>query len=76
MRDPATRAGRGGLLADLGIVGLVVGGIATLLLGILTIGVGALIGRIPSILGILLFLTALTTTAGLVITIATRGRRR
>ena len=73
MRDGTTKPRRSGLLPDVGMVGLVVGGIASLLLGLLTIGVGAIIGRIPSILGILFCLTSLTAAAGLVITIATRS---
>lgn len=73
MTDETTRPRPTGLLPDLGMVGLVAGGIASLLLGLVTIGVGALIGRIPPVLGILLCLTSLTAAAGLVITIATRG---
>ena len=58
-------------LADFGLTALVMGGGAAFLLGLITIGVGALTGRIPLLLGILLSLTALVAVAGLVITIIT-----
>ena len=62
--------------ADFGLVGLVVGGAATLLLGMVTIGVGALLGRIPLVLGVLLSLAALVTVVGLLVTVATARNRR
>ena len=62
--------------ADFGLVGLVIGGAATLLLGIVTIGVGALLGRIPLVLGVLLSLAALVTVVGLLVTVATARSRR
>ena len=62
-------------LADLGLVGLVAGGAVSLLLGILTLGIGALLGRIPLFLAGLLGLSILVTMTGLVVTIVT-GRNR
>lgn len=60
-----------GFLADFGLVSLVVGGTATLLLGTVTIGIGALLGRIPLVLWVLLGLAALVTVLGLLLTVAT-----
>ena len=63
-------------LADLGLVGLVVGGITFLVLGVVTLGIGALLGRIPLFLGVLLGFSMLVTVIGLVVTIATGQTRR
>ena len=63
--------GKGSIIADFGMVGLVMGGAATLLLGVVTIGVGAVLGRIPLVLGVLLGVAALITMTGLAITIFT-----
>lgn len=66
-----TKAPDRGSLADFGLVGLVVGGTATLVLGMVTLGIGALLGSIPLVLGILLGLAALVTILGLLLTVAT-----
>ena len=47
------------------------GGAVALLLGIAAIGAGALLGRIPLFLGLLLGLAASVTLFGLFVTIAT-----
>lgn len=60
-------------LADYGVVGLVGGGIATLVLGILTLGMSAFLGRIPLTLGVLLALAAAVTAVSLLVTLATRN---
>ena len=69
-----SKAPDSGSLADFGLVGLVLGGTATLILGMVTLGVGALLGRIPLVLGILLALAALVTILGLLLTVATARR--
>jgi hypothetical protein len=51
------------------LVGLVVGGGATFVLGAVALGVGALTGRIPLILWLLLALGTLVGATGLVITL-------
>lgn len=62
-------------LADLGLVALVVGGAFSLLLGIVTLGIGALLGRIPLFLAVLLGLSMLVTVAGLAVTVAAGQNR-
>lgn len=62
-------------LADLALVALVAGGAISLLLGIVTLGIGALLGRIPLFLAALLGLSMLVTMTGLAVTVAT-GRNR
>ena len=59
--------------ADYGLVGLVGGGVATLLVGMLTLGLSAFLGRIPTFLLVLLALSAAVTLAGLVVTVRTRS---
>ncbi|MDE0138396.1 MAG: hypothetical protein OXM57_07835 [bacterium] len=76
-RPPGDR-GRQGSLWDMALVGLVVGAGATFVLGAVALGVGALMGRIPLVLWLLLALAAvsLVGTVGLAITlIALRARR-
>lgn len=60
--------------ADYGLVALVGGGAALLLVGMATIGVSAFLGRIPVVLATLLGLSLLITLVGLVITVVTRQR--
>ena len=62
-------------LADFGLVSMVLGGAVTLLLGMVTIGVGALLGRIPLVLGLLLGLAVLVSMIGLFVTITTARNR-
>ena len=64
----------GETLADFGLVALVVGGAISLLLGVLTLGIGAFFGRIPLFLAIVLGVSILVTVTGLVITV-TAGRK-
>lgn len=59
--------------ADYGLVALVGGGAALLLIGMATIGVSAFLGRIPVPLAALLAVSAVITLVGLAMTIATRG---
>ena len=61
-------------LADYGLIGLVGGGIATLLAGILTLGTSAFLGRIPVALVLLLSLTATVTAASLVVILVAKNR--
>ena len=61
-------------LADYGLVGVVSGSIAMLLVGIATIAISAFVGRIPWFLGVLLALTTMFTAVSLVILVATRDR--
>ena len=61
-------------LADYGLVGVVGGAIAMLLVGIATIGISAFVGRIPRFLGVLLSLTTMITVVSLAITVVTRDR--
>ena len=63
------------LVADFGLVSLVVGGGASLVLGIVSIGTAALLGRIPVFLGLLFVVAALTTVFGLIVTIASVRRK-
>ena len=58
-------------LADFGVVGLVGGGAVTLLLGALTLGVSAFLGRIPLVLILPLGVAASVTLVSLVVTLAT-----
>lgn len=61
--------------ADFGLTALIAGGGAVFLLGLITIGAGALLGRIPLFLGVLLGLAFLTAASGLTATvIASRSR--
>ena len=61
--------------ADFGLTALIAGGGAVFLLGLITIGAGALLGRIPLFLGVLLGLAFLTAASGLAATvIASRSR--
>ncbi len=60
--------------ADYGLVGLVGGGGATVLMGMVTLGISAFLGRTPTILIALLLLTTSITVASLAIMIATRSR--
>ena len=61
-------------LADFGLVSLVVGGAAALLLGIVVLGAAAFLGRIPLLVGLLFAVASLATFVGLVVTIATVRR--
>ena len=65
---PGAERGRRGSLWDMALVGLVVGAGATFVLGAVALGVGALMGRIPLVLWLLLALGAVTLvgTVGLV----------
>lgn len=65
---------RRGALADIGLVSLVVGGGATLLLGMAAIGAAAFLGRIPLPIGLLFVVASLATVFGLVVTIITVRR--
>lgn len=70
--------GRRGSLWDMALVGMVVGAGATFVLGAVALGVGALTGRVPLVLWLLLALGTLTLvgTVGLAITlIGLRARR-
>ena len=69
-REPERR----GSLADFGLVCLVVGGGATLLLGMVAIGTAAFLGSIPIPIGFLFVLASLATVFGLVVTITTVRR--
>lgn len=63
------------LAADFGLTALVLGGGAAFLLGLITVGAAALLGRIPLLLGILLALASLTALSGLAAAvIAARSR--
>ncbi|WP_420613474.1 hypothetical protein [Candidatus Spongiisocius sp.] len=66
---PRSQGSRAGSLWDMALVGLVVGGGATFVLGAVALGVGALTGRIPLILWLLLALGMLVGATGLVITL-------
>lgn len=68
-------AGRNQALADFGLVALVAGGTIFLVLGIVTLGIGALLGRIPLLLAIMVGLSILVTMTGLVLTVGTAGNR-
>lgn len=79
---PGSESGRRGFLSDAALVGLVVGAGATFVLGAVTLGVGALIGRVSLILWLLLVLWllcalgTLVCAVGLAITlIGSRSRR-
>ena len=65
---------RRGTLADFGLVGLVVGAAVSFILGMVSIGAVALLGRIPLPIGLLFVLASLVTVFGLVVTIATVRR--
>ena len=69
-RDPDRRSA----LADFGLVSLVVGGGATLLLGMVAIGTAAFLGRIPLPIGFLFVVASMATVFGLVVTITTIRR--
>ena len=69
-REPNPRSA----LADFGLVSLVVGGGAALLLGMVALGAVALLGRIPLPVGFLFVLASLATVFGLIVTIATVRR--
>ena len=76
--QPGAQRGRRGSLSDMALVGLVVGAGATFVLGAVALGVGALIGRIPLVLWLLLALAAvsLVGTVGLAITLIVLRVRR
>lgn len=76
MTGEGSASGRDPTLADLGLVALVGGSAVSLALGIVTIGVGALLGRIPSFLAAVLALSLLVTMAGLAVTIVVAGNRK
>ena len=59
------------LAADFGLTALVLGGGAAFLLGLIAVGAGALLGRIPLFLGVLLALASLTALSGLAATVTT-----
>lgn len=61
--------------ADFGLTALVVGGGAAFVLGLITIGAGALLGRIPLFLSVLLGLASLTAASGLAATVITARSR-
>ena len=63
-------------LADYGLVGLVGGGIAILLIGMATLAIAGFMGRIPTFLIILLGLAVAVTVASLAVAIAGRDRTR
>ncbi len=71
-------SGRRGSLWDIALVGLVAGGGATFILGAVALGVGALMGRIPLVLWLLLILGALALVGavGLAITLIVLRVRR
>jgi len=75
---PGAERGRRGSLWDMALVGLVVGAGATFVLGAVALGVGALMGRIPLVLWLLLALAAvsLVGTVGLAITLIVLRVRR
>jgi len=77
MPEPTgNQIGRSGLLWDIGMVGTVIGGTATFLLGLITLGMGAVTGRVSLFLGLVLGITASITMICLVITlIGTKARR-
>lgn len=62
-------------LADFGLVSLVVGGGAALLLGMVVLGAAAFLGRIPLLIGLLFAVASLATVFGLVVTITTIRRQ-
>ena len=66
---PGSESGRRGSLWDMALVGLVVGGGATFVLGTVALGIGALTGRIPLVLWPLLALGTLVGAVSLVITV-------
>ena len=70
--------GRRGSLWDMALVGMVVGAGATFVLGAVALGVGALTGRVPLVLWLLLALGTLTLvgTVGLAITLIVLRIRR
>ena len=74
----AGEPGRRGSLWDIALVGLLVGAGATFVLGAVALGVGALMGRIPLVLWLLLALAALALvgTLGLAITLIVLRVRR
>lgn len=69
--QPGSGNSRRGSLWDVALVGLVIAGGATFVLGAVALGVGALMGRIPLVLWLLLALGALALvgTVGLAITL-------
>jgi len=75
---PGGESGRRGSLWDIALVGLVAGGGATFILGAVALGVGALMGRIPLGLWLLLVLGALALVGavGLAITLIVLRVRR
>ena len=72
--DAGRAPNRRSALADFGLVSLVVGGGAALLLGMVAIGAVAFLGRIPLPVGFLFVVASLTTVFGLIVTIATVRR--
>ena len=64
------------MLADIGLVSMVVGGGASLVLGIACLLLAALLGYIPVVIGFLFVLAALVTVFGLVVTIVTTRREK
>ncbi len=58
-------------MADLGLVMLVVGGALSVITSIMTLGLGALLGRIPLFAVVLLGVCILATVTGLAITVTT-----
>lgn len=77
-RRPDGDRGRRGSLWDVALVGMVVGAGATFVLGAVALGVGALTGRVPLVLWLLLALGTLTlaSTVGLAITLLVLRARR
>lgn len=71
MRQRHSRTDRSRALADLGLVTAVVGGALTIALSVMTLGLGALLGRIPIFILVLLGICILFTVAGVVVTIIT-----
>lgn len=63
---PRSESGRRGSLSDMALVGLVVGGGATFVVGALALGVGALIGRITLIVWLLFIVWLLLALGTLV----------
>ena len=67
---PRSERGRRGALPDMALVGLVVGGGATFVLGALALGVGALTGRVSLVVWLLFVLWVLLALGTLVCAVA------
>ncbi|MCY3538408.1 MAG: hypothetical protein F4Y75_03785 [Acidimicrobiia bacterium] len=77
MTEPiVNRKDQSRLLWDIGLVGTVIGGAATFLMGLITLGMGAVTGRVSLFLGLVLGLTTSITMVCLVITLIGIKARR